>query len=329
MELCKGAQILARVGSEVVLASEVVPAVNEALAPYKDRIPPYQLELQRRLLIEQQLKGPVETKLIYLDAHRTIPKENLPHIEKTLGEQFEQSELKKLMKAAKVETRRELDRKLREMGTSLERRKQAFMQRALAQTWVRQQLNFKEEITYDQMWEYYSRYKAEFFKPSRARWEELTVSFSKHPDKQEAYAAIVKMGNRVLAGVPLTDVARNFSDGTTASEGGLRDWTHGGSLVCKTLDRALFGLPIRRLSPILQSEDGFHVIRVIERELDHYVPFSEAQTVIRPKISEQRAKQQLRSYVARLKKQTPVWTIFDDEAEREQVSGRGGGLPRR
>ena len=328
MEPCEGAQILARVGSEVILASEVLPAIDELLARYKDRIPSYQLEPQRRLLIEQQLKVPIETRLIYLDACRKIPKENLPKIEKTLGEQFEKSELPKMMKDANVETRGELDQKLRGMGTSLERRKQAFVQRALAQSWVHEQLKLDEEMTYDEMLEYYRQHLEDFDRPVRARWEELMVRLSKYRSKEEAYAAIAQMGNQTLAGVPLAEVAKSRSDGPTASEGGVRDWTHKGSLVCEELDRALFGLPVGQLSPILESENGLHIIRVTERELGGRLPFAEAQAEIRPKIRQQRAKRQWEAYVARLREQIPVWTIFDDQAQGEQVSGRDG-LPRR
>jgi hypothetical protein len=305
-----------------------LPAIDELLAPYKDRIPSRQLELQRKLLIEQQLKVPIETRLIYLDACRKIPKENLPHVEKTLGEQFEKSELPKMLKDTNVETRWELDQKLRGMGTSLERRKQAFVQRALAQSWAHEQLKLDEEMTYDEMLEYYRQHLEEFDRPVRARWDELMVRLSKYRSKEEAHAAIVQMGNQVLAGVPFADVAKGRSDGPTASEGGVRDWTHQGSLVCEELDRALFGLPVGQLSPILESDDGLHIIRVTERELGGRTPFAEAQAEIRPKIRQQRAKRQWEAYVARLREQIPVWTIFDGQAGGEQVSGRKV-LPRR
>lgn len=328
MEPCEGVQVLGWVGPEMILASEVMPAVDELIAQNIDRIPPDQLETQRRLLVEQRLKVPIETKLIYLDARRAIPKENLPRVEKSLGEQFEKHELKKMMQRAGVQTRRELDQKLRSMGTSLERTKQAFVQRALAQTWVRQQLDFDEEVTYEQMLEYYRQHPAEFQRPARVRWEELMVRFSEHPDKAAAYAAIAEMGNRVLGGAPLSEVAKSKSDGTTASEGGLRDWTTKGSLVCEVLDEALFELPVGRLSPILESDHGFHIVRVIQREPHRWVPFREAQVEIEPKIRRQRIKEELQAYVARLKKQIPVWTIFDEQPPREEVTGRSG-YPRR
>ena len=324
MELVEGAIILARVGPEVILGSEVLPAVNDIIARNKDRIPPHRLQQQRRLLIEQQLQVPIESKLIYLDAREKIPEENLPRIEESLGEQFEKEELQKLMERSKVQTRWELEEKLRSMGTSLQRRKTAFVQRALAQTWLHQQLNLDEETTYDQMWEYYRVHAAEFERPARARWEELTVSFSKYRSKAESHAAIARMGNQVLAGVSLEEVAGRLSDGSTAAQGGLRDWTRKGSLVSAVLDEALFGLQVGRLSPILETEDGFHIIRVTRRELAHRISFAEAQAEIRQKVRQQRTETQLRKYVADLRKQIPVWTIFDDQTRDEQLSERDG-----
>ena len=286
------------------------------------------MQRQRELLIKQRLKHHVETRLIYHDARRTIPEENHPHIDESLGKQFEKVELNNMMKRAKVQTRRELDQKLRSMGTSLERQKRAFMQRTLAQQWIRQQVKLDEETTYDQMLDYYREHLADFEKPARARWEELVVRFSKYPGKAEAYAAIALMGNQVLAGAPLARIAQSQSDGVTSSEGGRRDWTFEGSLVSEVLDRALFGLPVGQLSPILEGEHGFHIVRVIEREEASRTPFLEAQVEIRSKIRQQRTKEQLQAYVARLQQEIPVWTIFDEQTEGEQTSNRPG-YPRR
>ena len=322
MELVEGGEILARFPSDVILAAEITPGVDELIARNKDRIPPGQLEAQRELLIQQRLQQQIESKLIYLDAKRSIPEENFPFIEKRLGEQFEEVELKRMMERTKVQTRDELDRKLRSLGTSLGREKRAFTQRSLAQQWIRQQVKFDEEITYDQMREYYNEHLAEFEHPARARWQQLTARFSKYASKAEAHAAIAGMGNMILGGAAFEQVAKTHSNGVTAADGGLRDWTTKESLVSETLDRALFALPVGSLSPILEDEDSFHIIRVIEREDASRTPFLEAQVEIEPKIRKQRTQEQLRAYVLRLKEQIPVWTIYDDRSGNQQISGR-------
>lgn len=322
MKLLEGTRILARVGPEVILASEVMAGINEVIENNKDRIPADQLERQRELLVRQKLTQLIETKLIYLDARQTIPEENFPHVEESLGKQFEEVELKEMIQRAKVSTRRELDEKLRGLGTSLAREKRASMQRMLARQWLRQQVKFDEEITYDQMLDYYRDHAAEFEQPARARWREMMARFSKYPTKAAAGAAIAGMGNRVAAGAPFEQVAKAGSDGATAADGGIRDWTTKGSLVCKVLDRALFdpNLSPGQLSPILESEHGFHVILLTEREEARRTPFLEAQVEIQPKIKEERTKEQMRAYVLRLKEQIPVWTIFDDRNRHHEAN---------
>ncbi len=311
IEPCAGAQIVARVGSEVILYGDVIPGINEIRQANKGKISDEQLDAQIKNLLKQRLPQHVETKLVYYDAKRTIPEENFPRIEESLGKQFEKVEIKRLMERSESGSRRELEEKLRKMGSSIKRQKRAFMQRILAQQWIRQQAKFDEEITYDRTMAYYREHREEFEKPARARWEQLTVRYSEHPTNTAAHAEIARLGNQILEGVSFAEAARRYSDGPTAEDGGRRDWTTKGNLVCEELDRALFGLPLGKLSPIIRDKDGFHIVRVTEREQAGCTPFTEAQVDIREKIRKQRTQAELEAYVQRLKDKIPVWTIFD------------------
>jgi len=319
---CRGTNIIARVGSEAILESEINGAVNEILERNKDKIPPEQWEMQREVLIKQRLKSLIETKLISLDAKRNIPEEGWPNIEKQLSKQFEVDEVEKLIKKSGLNSRRELDQKLRALGTSLEREKRAYVERILAQQWMRQQIKHDEEITYDKMVAYYHQHPEEFTHPARARWEELMVSYSKHSSKAAAYEAIARMGNQVVGGTPLAQVAKTGSDSVLAADGGQRDWTTKGSLVCKELDQALFSLPMGQLSPIIEGPRGFHIVRVVEREEASITSFLDAQVDIRQKILRERSEEQFREYMAQLVSHTPVWTIFDGDVSVPQLSER-------
>ena len=324
----EGAQIAARVGSESILYNDVLPGISKLKAANRGKVSDEQLEAEIKKLLQKQLPQHIETKLVFYDAKRTIPAENFPNVEKSLAKQFEKVELKQLLERHKAGSRRELEEKMREMGTSLERQKRAFVQRTLAQQWIRQQVNFEGEITYDQMLAHYHDQLKDFENPARARWEQLMVRFSRYPDKATARAAISRMGNQVLGGVPFADVARQSSHGSTAEDGGARDWTTSGSLVCEQLDRALFGLPLGQLSPIIEGPDALHIIRVVEREAASRTSFIDAQVEIRNQIRRQRTQRELREYVQRLKEEIPVWTIFDEDDTSGRISGRGS-LPRR
>ena len=319
----EGATIIARVGGSVVLEREVLAFVNSVLAENRDRIPPEQIEEVRLQLIRQRLKPLIETKMVVEDVRRQLPEENLKSLEETLSGEFEKKEVKRMLKRMKVQTRPELEARLAEMGSSLEREKQAFIERTIAQSWIRQQLQIDSDVTHDEMLERYHENIDRFRYPAKARWQELMVRFDEFDTKADAYRAIAEMGNRVMAGEPFEDVARRFSQGATAEEGGVWDWTSKGSLVSDVLDEALFTLPVGRLSRILETDEGFHIIRVIERREAGVVPFVEAQVELRDEIRKERFKQATERYLKELRERIPVWTIFDDEDDKSEDSDAG------
>jgi parvulin-like peptidyl-prolyl isomerase len=319
---CEGARILARVGSDAILESEVAGAINEVIEKNKDRIPASELEKQRELMIQQQLKNVIVTKLIYQDAKHTIPSESLSHVEKELKKQFDEVELEKMMKRAQVSTSHEFDQKLRALGTSVDHERQAFVERELAKEWIHQQIKRDEEITYDQMVTYYREHQDKFGSPARAKWEELMVRYSKYPNKATAYDAIARLGNQILAGAPFAEVAKVNSDGSTAFDGGKRDWTTKGGLACQTLDAAVFSTPVGQMSSIIEGDSGFHIIRVTLREEESVKPFLEAQVEIKEKIIQQRSEKQYQAYLAKLGNKTPVWTIYEGDISNPQLSNR-------
>ncbi|MEN6459088.1 MAG: peptidyl-prolyl cis-trans isomerase [Thermoguttaceae bacterium] len=321
LHVCEGAVKLGGVGQEIILASEIMPSVNEFCMRNQGRIPSAEIEAQRKQLIQQGLQRRIETLLITQDAKRTIPSEGWTHVHEQLGKMFEEQELDKMIKQSGANSRTELDAKLKMVGSSVEKMKRAYCEHELARQWVGMQIKVNEEVTYDQMLTYYRKHTDDFTKPSRAKWEELMIGFARYPTKEAAGEAIARLGNQVVAGAPFAEVAK-ASDGVTASKGGRRDWTAQGSLVCQAIDQALFTLPVGQLSPIIEGPTGFHIVRVTQREEVMVTPFLEAQVEIRTKIMEERRKKQITEYLDKLKGRTAVWTIFDKEKPEQQTAAK-------
>lgn len=318
----EGAKVIARVGSEVILAGEVVDGVDAALANWaagsEQKIPSEVLQQQRQQLIRRALKQLIDVRLVMAEVRRKIPKENLDGIMQKLDDQFYASEVPRMLKATGAASTAELDTLLKAQGSSIERARRSFAERVLASQWVKQQVKADDEVTHAEMLDYYHDHVAAFTHPARVRWEHLAVDQKKYRSKDEAWRALAAAGNQVIDGRPLADVARQMSDGWTASDGGQHDWTSRGSLAAKVLDQAIFALPVGTLSPILDDESMFHIVRVLERQEESRTPFVEAQVEIKKKIQEARTSRQLGQYVEQLRGTTPVWTIFDQEAPPER-----------
>jgi len=77
------------------------------------------------------------------------------------------------------------------------------------------------------------------------------------------------------------------------------------------LDEAIFSLPIGELSERLEDEEGFHIVRVLERQDAGRTPFLDAQAAIRDKIKEGRNDEVAKTYLERVKRETYVWNYFE------------------
>lgn len=233
-----------------------------------------------------------------------------------------------LMVRENLSTMGEVDVALAKYGTSLAKERKRFAER-MAGMLVLGRLNgaigpggsgksSKSEPTREQLLEYYETHLAEFERPARAKWEKLSVRHSRFNNRAAALAAIAEMGDDVyLRGAPFAAVARRASQTADAADGGFHDWTGKGALRSEVLDKAIFTLPVGQLSDILEDDEGLHIVRVIERDDGGYQPFNHVKTqeLIRTKLQEAQLQQLREDYLAKLRSEIAVWSIFDEQPE--------------
>lgn len=315
MQSLETAMVVARVGPEVVLEGDLMtPAAAEWLAKVSPGLEPEQIRELKLMIYKQVIKPHVETLLVYVDACRTIPEDRLPDIEKKVNAAFDEQQLAKMMQAAGISNVRDYEQLLKSQGQSLDRMRKMFFERALAQQWLSTKVETDVEIPHADMIASYENHLADYEFPAKARFEQLTVRITPQQPRDQAWNKLAAMGNEVFQGRPFADVAREKSEGPTASTGGAFDWTTKGALVSKVVDEAIFSLPVGQLSTILDDGTALHIVRVTERTEAGRTPFLEAQVEIRSKLIEERQNAERETYLRRLRERTPVWTIFDDDA---------------
>jgi len=307
------ALVVARVGPEVVLEADLLtPKAIEWLEKVTPGMPPEQVRQLRLQICQQVLPQHVETLLVYVDACREIPEDKLPEIRTNVDRAFDEQQLPRLMKEANAANSLEYEKSLRARGMSLDRMRKMFFERGLAQEWMRKNVKPDEEIAHAELIAWYQNHLADYDFPAKARFESITVKMGLKRSRREAWEMLAAMGNEVLGGRALADVARERSEGPTASSGGGFDWTGKGSLASARLDEAIFSLPVGQLSTIIEDGEQLHIVRVTEREEAGRTPFTDAQVGIRETLMADRLQQATDDYLAKLRQRTPVWTVFDD-----------------
>lgn len=318
------AMVVARVGPEVVLEGDLLtPSALNWLAKVSPGLEPEQIRELKLQICRQVLPQHVESLIVFVDACRTIPEDRLPDIEKKVNQAFDEQQLPRMLKDAGVATAAEYEQLLRSRGQSLDRVRKMFFERALAQQWIQQKVESEEEIPHAEMIAWYENHLAEYDYPAKAKFEQLTVKVSPAQPRGAAWNKLAAMGNDVLEGKPLADIAKARSEGPTASTGGSYDWTTKGSLASKVIDEAIFTLPVGQLSAILDDGQALHIVRVTERTEAGRTPFLEAQVGIKQSLQEERRKREVDEYLAKLKDRTPVWTIFDDQPQTATARAQG------
>lgn len=345
------AQIVAVVGNQSVQAGDISSVTEQMVAIMLNGkkaadLPEEEQEQFRQMkerMFRSTLQADIQVKLVYLDFLRTLPdRSKVPEVLKSVNAKFEdelrewrekvaktpQEEIGKrlsenpiltrlsiLMLQEKAESLGELESILRQYGSSLDRELRSYAEFKISHEMKRRNVKFNAEITHQQMLDYYREHHDSYAFKAKARWEQLSIYFSRCKSPEEAMHRISEMGNAVyLGGAAFAAVAKRDSHESLAEQGGVHDWTSEGSLASKKLDEAIFTLPLNRLSEIIEDDRGVHIVRVLERTEGGHQSFESVQDSIREKIKGERIVREITQYVERLQKTTYVWTIFDGES---------------
>lgn len=321
----KSGELIAVVGEEHILAGDMAVFVEPIIQENRNRIPSPEDEAKLRAqLTRQVLRQYVEIKAMYQEFFRdmvgtAVPKE-LDDMKKQVltraSKIFFEKQVPTMLEKYEVATLRELELKLEEKGLSLMILRGQFLEQVLASELERKHIPEKMEVSRDELLEYYRdpANQEEWNVAGRAKWRQLTVRFDKHPDRQEAETLIKNMGNEIyLGGKSFEAVAKQSSEGFTAAEGGVYDWTTQASLKSTQLDAAIFSLPVGRLSKVIEDDLGLHIIEVLEREESHTKDFVNAQIEIREILSERKRELRRRELRDKVMARTSVWTRWPED----------------
>lgn len=313
-ELFAASSIVAVVGEERVLVGDLFPAEKVTIEMLNN--PEFQVHLRKSLKMSIQQKCLAQYFVNSQAAGK--PKKERDDIRSKMmsktAEIFRTKVLPEQVKKAKLETEAEFIDLLESQGTSLASMMRSFAEQVWADQALREGVKEKPSVFLDEMQEYYDAHPDQWQRPSRARFRIMSAVFSKYPDRQSAYQAIAEMWNQVyFGGAPFEAVAKKLSTGFSADEGGNFDWTRQGALKSKQIDEAVFSIPVRALSQVIEDTEGFHVIEVLERQNAYQMTFPQAQGEIKESILKTKKTLQENEYKKKIQDLTPIWTRWPED----------------
>jgi len=310
---------IAVIGGEPVLIGDLFP-VNK-LTPQILNHPQFEMQL-RKLLMEVVTRKALAQRFINDKVSGKTVKERedaKKHMTTQTAKIFHQKWVPMQMERMNCKSMLEFEEKLAEAGKKLPSMLLDFSENTWAQEHVREKVPETPNIELSELNDYYMDHIEEFKRPARVRFQILSADFSRLSSKEEAFKAIVDMGNQVvLGGAPFGAVAKRQSTGLNASEGGLFDWTIQGELKSKEIDTAIFANPVGGLSQVIENSDGFHIVEVLKREPAYTQTFAQAQADIRKSLVDKKAAKLRNDFIKRVREETFIWTKWPEDIPGSQ-----------
>jgi len=300
-------RVVALVGGEPIFVGDMLFQANQIIEAKIPGAPEAAKQIQRKRLLKMLTKQFVDQKMMFVDAMSQLPAEaNVDDMIQRASDVFNEHKLPEMMESSGVKTITEFDGNLRVQGSSLRQVRLSWAKDQLARQFLHQSLDVDQTVSHQEMLDDYLSNKEKYAKRARSKWEQIMVRFDKHESRTAAKKKIADIGNQIIYGASFAEIAKKHSNGFRASKGGQHDWTGKGALVLKEIDKAIFTLPIGKLSDIIESRDGYHIVRVIDRNEATYTPFTEAQLEIKKRIKNEKFNAAIEKHLEKVRERTPV-----------------------
>lgn len=172
--------------------------------------------------------------------------------------------LNELRKQYNLETLEDLEKAAKEQGISYEDFKANIRNQIITQQVMQQELGRKMQFTPGEAQHYFEEHKDQYAQPESVRLSEILVSTGANPDDAKLAAAKAKADDlvaKIKTGADFSELARTYSDGTTAAQGGDLGQYHRGELA-KVFEEKTFVLKTGEVTEPIRTKQGFILFKV-------------------------------------------------------------------
>lgn len=305
-----GATVVATVNSLPIFADDVLQPHILNLEKAQAQLSQPEMNRLRAKIIQQELPQHIEKALLMSALREDIEEEQFEQLSTQVNNLFER-EVDKLKERYNVETKIELERILEEQGTSLDSLNNAFASRELSMFYIGRKSKDATRLSRQELMDWYEQNKAQYAIEAAVKWQQIRINRAADGGREAAFSRMKPAIDALRSGTEFGVVAKQFSDGPKRETGGIWDWTKQGSLADEQVERALFEIPVGKISQPLETSSALVLVRVIERRDAGFVPFDEVQDKINNKLQSESRRDAAQNVIKELNNTATIWTIFD------------------
>jgi peptidyl-prolyl cis-trans isomerase SurA len=304
-------EIIARVNNEIVTRSEYVRSRDQ-------------------LKQEVQQQDPGNADRAFADRQRDvlrdlIDQQLLLQKGKDLGINGDTELIKRLdemRKQMNLETMEDLEKAAEAQGASYEDFKQNLRNQIITQKVISNEVGQKLAMNKDEEKKFYDQHRAELEQPEQVRLSEILIAPKppakpaatpgakpEAPTEAEMQAALdaakakaQDLLDQIHKGAKFDDVAKKYSDGSSAKDGGDLSYFKRGTL-SKELDDKVFAMKAGEITDVIRSKQGYMILLVAEHQMAGIPTLKEVEPRIQDALYMQKLQPALRTYLTTLREE--------------------------
>jgi peptidyl-prolyl cis-trans isomerase SurA len=225
--------------------------------------------------------------------------------------------LNEIRKQYNLETMDDLEKAAKEQGVSFEDFKANIRNTIITQEVMHQEVGRKAQFTPGEAERYFEQHKQEYAQPESVTLSEILVSTGTpapsvvgqgvaEPDDPAKLAAAQAKADEIEAklhaGGDFAQLARTFSDGSTASEGG-NIGQFGRGKLAKVFEEATFALKAGQITAPIRTRQGFVIFKVAQHVPGGIPDFKDVQDQVEQNFYMSRMEPATREYLTTLREQ--------------------------
>ena len=294
-------EIIARVNNEIITQSEYgkakVAAADEAKQDCQGHCTPEQLQIAVEDRQKNALRDLIDQSLLVQRG-------------KDMGLSVEPDVIKKLDQIRiqnNINSMEDLEKAVSASGVNWEDFKNNIRNGVLTQRVISSEVGSHITIGHDEIEKYYNEHKSEFVRPEQVALRSIEVNTEKKSPEEivELKKKAETTLKRIKDGEDFGEMAKRFSDGSTAKQGGFLGVYKRGEL-SKELEDVVFKMRKNDTTDVMDTKQGFLILQVLEHYDEGEQTLAKVEPEITDKLYSARMEPAMREYVKTLREQSYV-----------------------
>ncbi len=294
-------RIVAVVNDDIITLSEL----NRAFEPYAKRIEATYTKPDKESVLKGNKEALLQEMVNQLLIEQTAKKAGADF--STVKEEDVTGVVNDMLVKHKV-TLEEFQRRLEAEGSSLENLKKEIKGQILRMRLLRREVQSRIVITDEEIGAYYQEHRDAYEGKEAARIRQIflpAAADAPATQRQQARELAQQIRERVIQGESFEQLCAQYSGGPAANQGGDVGFVERG-VILPPVEKAAFALPIGKLSDVIETDIGYHLIVVTDRRGGGVKPIDEVRHEIKARIEEDKIAKKYEEWIQELRKKSYI-----------------------